>query len=553
MRRDDPSGGEERVGAAGSGRLLRRAATAFVILGLVLRVARYLADFPLWCDELRLAANLIDVDFGALGRPLRYAQVCPVGFLAVEAAVVRLLGFSTWSLRLVPLAGALGGVVLFRHVAGRVLSGLPLVLAVATFSVSWWPVGFAAEVKPYATDLFVALGLWALALEWLRAPDRTGWLWALAAAAVAAVVVSLPSVFVVGGVCLALAPGVVRSRRVGAGAAYLALAVAPAAAFAALLPCYRLEPRVQAFMDGYWAGAFPPLGNPVRLVGWLLEAHTGTLFAYPIGYAWGGSVLTTVCFAAGARALWARGGRSVVVLGLAPAALCLVAAALHRYPYADQPRTMQFFVPAVCLFSGLGLTSLLRLLSSRPARRAVLGAAVALYLALAGASLVLDLVRPYKLRRDHQAREFACWFWETLPRDSELACARADLGLVLRPEHWDLHFTEYYVCYQRMFSERHRRRGPLRLDLVSEARPLRCVFFNESPEGSPVFRAWRAEMERSFVYRGARDYTVHGFGPRGLDFANRYHVLEFVPRPGAVALRLPAVPDPARSGGAVRR
>jgi hypothetical protein len=394
-------------------------------------------------------------------------------------------------------------------------------------------------VKPYASDLFVSLGLLALALEWLRRPDRTGWLWALAAAGVVAVPLSLPSAFVIGGVWLALVPGVWRARRAGAWAAFLTLAVVPAAAFAALLPVYRLAPKVQSFMDEYWAGAFPPTGDPARLLGWLAEAHTGAMFAYPVGYAWGGSVLTTVCFVAGARALWSRGRRTVVALGLAPLALCFVAAVLHRYPYGDQPRTMQFFAPAVCLFAGQGLASVAGRLRARGARRSLIGAAAVVYLTLACASLVLDLVRPYKLRRDHQAREFASWFWENLSRGAELACAREDLGLVVNPDHWDVHFTEYYLCYQRIYSERHRRREPLRLDRVSDAHPLRVVFFNESPVGSPAFQSWMAEMDRSFLFRGSRDYTVVGSGPQGVDFANAYSVFEFVPRPGAVARAVP--------------
>lgn len=528
-------------GAAGGRRAFRRATAAFVALGLLLRLVRYLADFPFWCDEMRLAANLIDLGYGDLGRPLRFAQVCPVGFLAVETTVVGLLGFSTWSLRLVPLLSALASVVLFRHVAGRVLRGLPWLIAVAIFSVSWWPVGFAAEVKPYASDLFVALGLLALGLEWLRGTGRTGWLWALAAAAVVAVPLSFPAVFVIGGLCLALAPSVLRSRRVGAWTAFLALAVVPAATFVALLPLHRLRPEVQSFMEGYWAGAFPPTGDPVRLLGWLAEAHTGTLFAYPIGYAWGGSVLTALCFAAGVRALWRRGRRATVVLGLAPLALCFLAAVLHRYPYADQPRTMQFFVPAVCLFAGQGFVSLVRRLPARPARRSLVATTLLLYLALAAASLVLDLVRPYKLHRDYRAREFAAWFWESLAYEAELACARNDLGLVLRPELGDIHFTEYYDGYQRIYSERHRRKRPIRPELISEGHPLRCVFFNDDPVTSPVFQSWMGEMSKTFVFRGASEYTAVGHGARGPDFVNRYLVYEFVPRPGTVASRVPGM------------
>jgi hypothetical protein len=547
------STGDPVLDALGNGRWFQWATTAFVVLGLLLRVFRYLADFSFWCDETSLAANLIDFGYQDLGRPLSFAQACPIGFLAIEASAVHLFGFSTWSLRLAPVLSALASVVLFRHVAGRLLSGLGLLLAVAIFSVSWWPIGFAGEVKPYASDLFVSLSLLALSLEWLRRPDRTGWLWALAAAAVLAVPLSFPSVFVIGGTCLALAPAIWRRRRLGVWIPFLVLAIAPAAIFVALLPIYKLEPRVQSFMDDYWVRAFPPIGNPLRLLVWLAEAHTGTIFAYPIGYSFGGSVITSVCFVAGARWLWVRGHRTLVVLALAPLALCFVAAVFRRYPYGYQPRTMQFFAPAVCLFSGQGLVSLLPRLPAPKARRFVVGLAFVLYLTVAADTVVRDLVRPYKLPRDQKAREFAAWFWESLAYDAEVACARADLGIISNPNHWDKHWTDYYLCYQRIYFERHRQKKPLRVDLISSQHPLRCVLFNERPERSPAFQSWMQEMNKSFVYRGMREYTVGGYDFGSPDFANVYRVFEFVPRPGMVALSVPRITDSERSDHSIRR
>src|SRR4051812_31198054 len=181
-----------------------RATAGFVALGVLLRVARYLLNFPLWCDETMIAANFLDRGYADLFRPLDYRQVSPVLFLVIELTAVKLLGFSEMSLRLFPALCGVASVPLFRHAAGRVLTGVPLLLAVAIFAVSGWPLRYAAEVKPYASDLFVALGLLAMALEWHRAPGRVGWLWAMAVAAPMAVALSLPAVFVVGGVGLAL-------------------------------------------------------------------------------------------------------------------------------------------------------------------------------------------------------------------------------------------------------------------------------------------------------------------------------------------------------------
>lgn len=214
---------------------------------------------------------------------------------------------------------------------------------------------------------------------------------------------------------------------------------------------------------------------------------------------------------------------------------------------------MQFFAPAVCLLAGQGLATLSTWLPRAGSRRVLLGGSFALYFAVATQSIVTDLVSPYKLIRDHRAREFAAWFWESQNREAEIVCARNDLGLVLDPAHWDIHFTEYYLTYQQMYSSRHRSHNPLRLESLSAKHPLRCVFFNESPERYPLFHTWLAEMTRTFDFTGSHTYTVIGEGPRGPDFANTYVVLEFIPKPGVAITRLPRAELLAdRSGRVVR-
>ena len=138
---------------------LERATWAFVGLGVLLRIARYAMDYPLWWDEAFVAVNFIRRDYLDLLRPLDYGQVCPILFLWAELTLVKLLGFSEWSLRLFPLACGIASVVLFRHVASRVVRGVPLLLAVAIFAVAYHPIRHAADVKPYASDLLAALAL----------------------------------------------------------------------------------------------------------------------------------------------------------------------------------------------------------------------------------------------------------------------------------------------------------------------------------------------------------------------------------------------------------
>ena len=96
-------------------------------------------------------------------QPLHYCQVAPTLFLWGQLTLVKLLGFNEYTLRLIPFLCGLGSLLLFRHVAGRLLQGVALVLAVGLFAVAYPMTRYAAEAKPYGCDLLLALALLALA------------------------------------------------------------------------------------------------------------------------------------------------------------------------------------------------------------------------------------------------------------------------------------------------------------------------------------------------------------------------------------------------------
>ena len=139
-------------------------------LGVAARLIRFGLRLPLWCDEAFLSANFLDRGYGDMLRPLEYHQVCPVLFLWVQLSVVKLLGFTEYTLRLFPLICGLGSIALFWHLAGRLLRGTALVLAVGIFATSYACIRYSAEAKPYGCDLLVGLVLVSLLVEWWRQP-----------------------------------------------------------------------------------------------------------------------------------------------------------------------------------------------------------------------------------------------------------------------------------------------------------------------------------------------------------------------------------------------
>lgn len=518
----------------------RPAVAGFVLLGVVLRMNRYLLGFPLWGDESFLACNFIDRSFTDLLQPLEYGMVAPPLLLWLELAVVRVAGFSELSLRFLPMLASVAGMLLFGHLARRLLAGLPQLLAVAVFAVSYYPIRHGCEVKPYATDLFAALVLVALLVEWLYQPQRLRWLWGLCAATPLAVGCSYPALFVAGAVSLVLVATWCRAPSRRALLPVIAFPLALAGSAGPLL-VYTAQTQYASYAAtgqvSCWVNDFPPsYREPAKLATWLLERHTGHMFAYPLGGKRGGSTLTTLALLAATVVLIRRRQYALLTLAAVPLALCLAAAALERYPYGGSQRTMQFIAPLVCLLTGLGLATLLALVRWVEFNRRLVLGTLALLLILGVGLLAFDLRRPYKTVFDEQAREFARWFWTEQARDAELVCVHRDLGQTFSPQHWMYDRTAVYLCNQQLFSARHSKLQPPQLEQISADHPLRCVLYNEHPVDDPKFREWLAGMQAKYALRDCRQYQVNtGAKLKGASYEDRFLIYEFIPKPATQA------------------
>ncbi len=345
---------------------LNRAIATFLGLGVLLRLARYAMDYPLWWDEAFVAVNFLRRGYVDLLRPLDYGQVCPILFLWAELTAVKLLGFSEWTLRLVPLLCALASVFVFRVMAGRVLRGVSLLIATAIFAVSYHPIRHAADLKPYAGDLLASLLLLTAALAWWQVPARIGRLWILATLTPLALGASHPAVFVAGGIALGLLPMIASQKCRSVWLAYSAFLASTAATFLGLFVVFTRDQAsaTLATMQAQWGQGFPPLDDWLALVRWLATVHTGSLFAYPCGGENGASAVTLLFFVIGAVVLYRRGQGTVAAICLGPFAVALVAAAMKRYPYGGVAhgtcaRIMQYLAPGICLLTGLGASAIL--------------------------------------------------------------------------------------------------------------------------------------------------------------------------------------------------
>jgi hypothetical protein len=525
----------------------RRLIWTFLLLGVAARSVRFLVCFPLWEDECFLVSNFIDQTYAGLLAPLNYHQVAPLGFLWLELSLVKLCGFHEWSLRLPAFLASLASLWLFRHLAGRLLSGTALVLAVAIFSVSYSGIRYAAEAKPYGVDGLIALVLLALAVEWRRASPRLAgrWLLGLTASVPLAVAVSYPALFVAGGISIFLAAEI-WWRRCNLNqwlgwSAYNAVLLASLAGMLAVAARSQSQAEL-GYMRNYWKDNLPAITAPWEIVCWLARTHTGDLLAIPLGGERGGSTLSFLVAAVGVAALVRQRRHLLLLLCLAPAALNMAAALMGRFPYGGHVKFSQYLAPAICMLLGTGGAAL----AAQTLGEARLGGvgrplsrgprlALALLALIPLGTIARDFACPYKSLTDQRYRDFARWFWQAAEYSGEALCLKTDLGLEFAPGTFhELGWSAMYLCNQRIYSPRHAAGAPPAWDRLSADWPLRCVQYRAEVYGydQAACDRWLRSMQKRYrlVSRDSFAFPVYDQRQRNLLCRDNVDIFKFVPR-----------------------
>lgn len=171
-----------------------------VAIGVGLRLLDYAADRPYWLDEGSLHGLIVRPWLHEAERGFENTQLAPPGFVALVRLAALMLGTGRPAMRLVPLIAGIAAVFLLRALAMRVLPVRGGLLALALFALSDEQIYFSSELKPYSTDISVAIGLWLLAVIEPRGPR---WLLVMALAGALGVWLSYPSVLVLGGIGIA--------------------------------------------------------------------------------------------------------------------------------------------------------------------------------------------------------------------------------------------------------------------------------------------------------------------------------------------------------------
>lgn len=368
-----------------------RLALAVIVIGVALRIWVLSQRGSLWLDEASLVLNVLGRDFGALATPLDWGQAAPVGFLWLEKGLAALLGPREWVLRLWPFLASVGGLGLTWWVGKRLVGPVAALLATVGTAASLLELRYAAEAKPYASDAFVALGVVALVIR-LREQPLSSRRWALlGAGGVAAVLFSLPSVFVLAAVGCALLPDL---KRAGMQVRAVAFAVGLAwlATFGALWILMIRDSSGGGYLREYWA---PVMLDP-RAPDFVARLIRAVASAAATPLRWTGDVpvaLTLVAlWVAGAALAWRRGWQALALL-VGPFLIAALASVAGVYPLSD--RLAAFAIPGALLIVAIPVAWILDQAARRVGER--VAPAIVLVSALAlGAWVAMDSARIVK-------------------------------------------------------------------------------------------------------------------------------------------------------------
>jgi hypothetical protein len=360
--------------------LTDRLAAVAVAAGVALQLAQFAAGKSLSLDESLLALNVTDRSFVHLFGALDFNQAAPPGFLAVEKALVGMLGNDDRVLRAFPLAAGIAALVVFPLVARRVLHRTAVPVACALFALSDALVYWTSTDKQYAVDV---VGVLVVFLLGLRASDSAALLpiAVLGGAGALLVWLSHPVIFALGGVTTVSIVSALLGRRRGELQALLAAGLGSLASFvlaftltrssvehvqrslavsnAFVSPTGSSAPKTALGAFRYLAGIHDFLNRGGHDAGELVAAI--------------GIVFSLVGFVS----LLRRTPRRALLL-VSPIPFLAAASVLHRYPILD--RTVLFLLPIPTLLLAAGMAVTVRAARTRTLRvgAVALGAVVVL-------------------------------------------------------------------------------------------------------------------------------------------------------------------------------
>ena len=365
---------------------------ALALAGTALKIYQWYFSKPLWVDEEMVLLNVRDRAISELIHPLWLNQAAPLGWLALQRAVVTEFGTTDRAVRAIPVLFGIGTLWVAWWMAQRWMKPLAATTFVVLCGTAQWMMYYALEAKPYSADAFFALALPALAI-WAAEPvsqrplslRRTAAWWTIAAIAQW---FSFGAIFVTPACAVALCA--IGWRRAGwrLSSAIALQGLFWLIIFAAHYGIALSDASNDEYLRNYWVWAFPPVGAGFTgTVVWLAKQFE-PLASNPAGTALWLSFWLSVAYGVGVSlARQPSVGLVLLFVSMSPFALT----AFRRLPLAD--RLAFWMVPALYAAVAFAIEDGVARARAAFSRRQWAGVAIAIGCAVIAGRVCVDIVR----------------------------------------------------------------------------------------------------------------------------------------------------------------
>jgi hypothetical protein len=321
-------------------------------LGILFQIADWAQNRSLWQDEIALALDLQKSSFAQLAQPLDNNQAAPIGFLWISKSLTTLLGQSERALRLLPLFSAIAALVLSRKWLGKTFSPLEAFLAFGLLIIQPRLIQYAAEFKPYSTDVAAALIVLVLHSKLLESQFRISQFASYATAAISLPWLSFPAALIVIASIIILAFELLSQRQWKSLIALILIGIAFAVSTAIQIHLLNRTEGNSALLE-FWQPNLMPRDSISSALIWLARMWV-ELFNNPIKAtsAWFAAILAII----GLIILYFHRRPQIAFLIAFTLAAAFAAAALRRYPIGD--RVALYLMPILCLLIALPIATI---------------------------------------------------------------------------------------------------------------------------------------------------------------------------------------------------
>jgi hypothetical protein len=324
---------------------------AVFLIGIGLRVARFLQNRPLWVDEAKLALAIGRSNVVGLMNPLDYNQVAPILYLWVVKAATVLFGMHEWTLRLPSLIAGIAMLWVMWLLSRRLLSEVGALMCVALAATAPLLVAYSAEAKPYQLDACATAILLLLALPLFKHDDSRRRV-ALGVAGVAAIGFSLPAVFTLGAIGSVLLIFAWRHRSVRAALTTCAWAILWVIVFLLQRRLLSSDLTTAPKMESFWRDVMIRFGEPGWAARFFFSVRSAIVASMDpvLRYV---DVLAPVVAVIGTLQIWKRANADVALMLALTLGFALVASGVSLWPIDG--RLALFLTPVAFLWFGAGV------------------------------------------------------------------------------------------------------------------------------------------------------------------------------------------------------